>query len=219
MQPLETVATAKVGGKAFVLARRGHEWQVLVDGRMLMSSRQHGSEESLAAEALGRLTAPRDVLVGGLGLGFTLRAVLDRVGESTRVHVAELVPDLVEWNRARFPELNAHALDDARVVVHVGDVRERLRRCVAGFDALLLDVDNGPVGMSREGNGQLYTERGVRECRDALRPGGVLAVWSAGPSEHYEEQLSRGGFDARAVRVAARPGSAARHVIFVGVRR
>jgi spermidine synthase len=219
MQPLETVATAKVGGSAFTLARRGEEWLVLVDGRMLMSSRQHGSEESLAAEALAKLTNPRDVLVGGLGLGFTLRAVLDRVGAETRVHVAELVPDLVEWNRARFPELHGHALDDARVVVHVGDVRELLRRAAARFDAILLDVDNGPVGMSADGNEQLYTERGLRECHDALRPGGVLAVWSAGPSERYERLLARGGFSARALRVAARPGSASRHVIFVAVRR
>jgi spermidine synthase len=219
MQPLETVATAKVGGSSFTLARRGAEWAVLVDGRMLMSSRQHGSEESLAAEALAKLAAPRDVLVGGLGLGFTLRAVLDRVGAETRVHVAELVPDLVDWNRAHFPELHAHALDDARVVVHVGDVRDLLRRSPARFDAVLLDVDNGPVGMSTDGNGELYTERGVRECHTALRPDGVLAVWSAGPSERYERLLSRSGFGARAVRVAARPGTSARHVIFVGERR
>ncbi|RYZ08147.1 MAG: hypothetical protein EOO73_08780 [Myxococcales bacterium] len=219
MLPLQTVATAQVGDRAFVLARRGREWLVRVGGHVLMSSRAHGSEESLATEALSRVTEPRDVLIGGLGLGFTLRAVLDRVGERTRVHVAELVPELVEWNRVHLAELHGDALSDARAQVHVGDVGRLLRRSPASFDALMLDVDNGPAALSHDDNRELYTEAGARACHEALRPGGVLAVWSAGPSESYERQLSRSGFEARSVRVAAAPQSGTRHVIFVAQRR
>lgn len=219
MLPLQTVATATVGDSAFVLARRGDEWLVRVGGHVLMSSRRHGSEESLATEALSRVASPGDVLIGGLGLGFTLRAVLDRVGGATRVHVAELVPELVGWNRAHLAELHGDALSDPRVQVHVGDVRQQLRRSPASFDALLLDVDNGPVALSQDDNRELYGERGVRDCYEALRPGGVLTVWSAGPSESYERLLSSRGFEARSVRVAATPKSGARHVIFVAQRR
>ncbi|MDF3070734.1 MAG: hypothetical protein K0R38_6335 [Polyangiaceae bacterium] len=221
MLPLQTVATAQVGGRAFVLARRGDEWLVRVDGHVLMSSRQHGSEESLATEALSRVAKPGHVLIGGLGLGYTLRAVLDRVGEETRVHVAELVPELVDWNRAHLGALNGQALSDARVQVYVGDVGPLLRRSAARFDAILLDVDNGPVALSQAGNSELYTARGVRDCHEALRPGGVLTVWSAGPSESYERLLSQNGFEARSVRVAVTRAekSGARHVIFVAQRR
>lgn len=215
MLPLQTVATATAGGSEFVLARRGDEWLVRVDGQVLMSSRRHRSEESLAAEALSLIAAPRDVLIGGLGLGFTLRAVLDRVGSATRVHVAELVPELVAWNHEHLPALHGSAVDDARVRVHVGDVRVLLQRSPASFDAVLLDVDNGPVALSQDENRELYSERGVRDCYDALRPGGVLTVWSAGPSDAYERLLSRAGFRARSLRVAAAPKGGARHVIFV----
>lgn len=219
MLPLRTVATANVGGRALVLAQRGDEWLVRVDNQLLMSSRQHGSEESLASEALSRLAQPRSVLVGGLGLGFTLRAVLNRTDTSTRVTVAELVPELVEWNREHLSGLHGDALADPRVQVEVGDVGKLLSRSRSSFDAVLLDVDNGPVALSHDDNRELYAERGARHCFDALRVGGVLAVWSAGPSESYERLLSRVGFTVNSVRVAVRPGTAARHVIFIGERR
>lgn len=218
MLPLQTVATARVGDGELVLARRGDEWLVRVHGHVLMSSRRHSSEESLAAEALTRVARAEDVLVGGLGLGFTLRAVLERVGAQTRVHVAELVPELVEWNRTHLAELHGHALDDPRVQLHLGDVRAVLGRSPSRFDAVLLDVDNGPVALSQRDNRELYTERGVRTCHAALRAGGVLAVWSAGPSDEYERRLAGAGFDARAVRAAASPKSGVRHVVFLGVR-
>lgn len=219
MLPLHTVATAKVGDSTFVLARRGDEWLVRVDGHVLMSSFRHVSEESLATQALSHAASARSVLIGGLGLGFTLRSVLNGVGADVRVGVAELVPELVEWNRTHLAELHGHALSDPRVQVHVGDVRLLLRRSPASFDAILLDVDNGPAALSHDSNRLLYTERGVSDCYEALRPGGVLAVWSAGPSESYERLLSRAGFEARAVRVAATPKGGARHVVFLGVRR
>jgi spermidine synthase len=219
MLPLQTVASAKVGDSAFVLARRGREWLVSVDGQVLMSSHRHASEESLATEALSRVARAHDVLIGGLGLGFTLRAVLDRVAAGARVTVAELVPELVEWNRAHLSALHGDALSDARVRVQVGDVRLLLRRSAASFDAILLDVDNGPAALSQDTNRELYLERGVRDCHEALRPGGVLGVWSAGPSDTYERLLARAGFEASSLRVATAPKSGGRHVIFVAVKR
>lgn len=212
----ETVAVAQVpGGMEFVLARQDEDWVVRVGGRTLMSSRMHDSEEALAEEALDRADNPRSVLVGGLGLGFTLRAVLDRVSSHVKVTVGELVPQLVEWNRTYLAELNEHALEDPRCAVVIGDVFETIKRPPAKFDVILLDVDNGPVALSHAQNQRLYSETGVRVCRDALNPGGVLAVWSAGPSARFERRLEGAGFDHEVLRVAARQGSRARHVLFL----
>ncbi len=205
-------------GVEFSLAHHGDEWVVRVDGRTLMSSRMHHSEEVLADEALDRVDAPRAVLVGGLGLGFTLRAALDRVDESCRVTVAELVPTLVQWNREHVGALADHPLRDPRCDVVVDDVRRVIARHRGAFDAILLDVDNGPVALSAASNQALYSERGVRACRDALRPGGVLAVWSSGPSPRFEQRLAAMGLDTELVRAAAWTGSRARHVIFIGRR-
>jgi spermidine synthase len=212
-----TIAVAQVaGGEPFTLVQHGQDWIVRVGGRTLMSSRMHDSEESLAEEALRRVPFAEAVLIGGLGLGFTLRAVLDRVGPKTRVVVCELVPELVEWNRSHLAELHGRALDDPRCSVVVGDVLHTIQHPPCPFDALLLDVDNGPVALSHDDNQRLYTERGVRQCRAALRPGGVLAVWSAGPSPVFEQRLEAAGFEAKALRVAARRGAGGRHVIFLG---
>ena len=193
-------------------------WRVRVDGRVLMSSRMHDSEEALAEHALERCDEPDCVLVGGLGLGFTLRAVLDRVAPGTRVIVAELVPELVTWNRSYLAELNDHPLDDPRCEVVVGDVYDTIKRSPRAFDVILLDVDNGPVALSSAKNQRLYSEYGVRACYQALRPGGVLAVWSSGPNGRFERRLASSGFDVEVLRVAARKGSRARHVIFMAQR-
>jgi spermidine synthase len=206
----QTIDTARVeGGSEFVLARHDEEWIVRVDGRVLMSSRMHDSEEALAEHALERCTDPETVLVGGLGLGFTLRAVLDRVPADARVTVAELVPELVGWNRTHLAELHDHSLDDPRCQVVVGDVFDHI---------ILLDVDNGPVALSSAKNQRLYSEYGVRACHQALRPDGVLAVWSSGPNARFERRLASAGFDVEVMRVAARKGSRARHVIFMAER-
>lgn len=213
----QTIDSARVaGGSEFVLARHDDEWIVRVDGRTLMSSRLHDSEEAMAEHALERCDDPESVLVGGLGLGFTLRAVLDRVGPETRVTVAELVPQLVSWNRTHLVELHDHALEDPRCEVVVGDVLETIRPASRAFDVILLDVDNGPVALSSEGNQRLYNDAGVRSCYQALRPGGVLAVWSAGPNARFEKRMASAGFIVDVLRVAARRGSGARHVIFIG---
>ena len=215
----QTIDTARVeGGSEFVLARHDEEWIVRVDGRVLMSSRMHDSEEALAEHALERCDDPETVLVGGLGLGFTLRAVLDRVGADARVTVAELVPELVGWNRTHLAELHDHALDDARCIVAVGDVYDTIKRSPRTFDVILLDVDNGPIALSSAKNQRLYSEYGVRACYQALRPGGVLAVWSSGPNARFERRLSASGFGVDVLRVAARKGSRARHVIFMAER-
>ncbi|HET8541554.1 MAG TPA: hypothetical protein VFL83_16880 [Anaeromyxobacter sp.] len=251
MLPWETVARAAgPDGAEWVLARRGDEWVVRVAGRALMSSRQHGSEEALAAIALarvgeerarrGRLPLPRPltlgrrgpgrgarerrgaptVLVGGLGLGFTLRAALDRLPEDARVVVAELVPALVEWNRGPVAPLAGRPLDDPRTRLQQGDVLARIAEAKGAFDAILLDVDNGPSAVARAANDRLYGETGVRACRDALRSGGVLAVWSAGPDERYRARLEKAGLQVEVHAVPAREATSrgTRHLVFLGVK-
>jgi spermidine synthase len=216
----ETIDTARVGdGSEFVLARHGDDWIVRVSGRVLMSSRMHDSEEALAEHAIDRAADPHSVLVGGLGLGFTLRAVLDRVSDDAKVTVAELVPELVGWNSTHLGELNDHALDDPRCEVVVGDVFEVIKRSSRAFDVILLDVDNGAVALSYAKNQRLYSPHGLRSCHRALRPGGVLAVWSAGPNARFGRRLADAGFDVEAMPVAARKGSRARHIIFLAERR
>ena len=176
-----------------VLARRGSEWVVRAAGRVLMSSRTHGSEETLAIYALERVAEPSAVLVGGLGLGFTLRATLDRVPRTTRVTVAELIPKLAEWNRVHLAHLASAPLDDKRTQLYAGDVYDCLTRGPASYDLVLLDVDNGPSALAHPRNNRLYSEHGVRICWAALRPGGVIAVWSAGPDERYAKRLEADG--------------------------
>jgi spermidine synthase len=219
MLETETIDRATVDGDEFVLARHDGDWVVRVNSRMLMSSRMHASEEALAEHALELFQAPRAVLVGGLGLGFTLRAVLDRVASDAVVTVAELVPELVGWNREQLAELNDRPLDDPRCEVVVGDVFETVKRSRGAFDVILLDVDNGPIALSNARNQRLYSEQGLRACHRSLRPAGVLAVWSSGPNARFERRFSNAGFDVEVMRVPVRPGARARHVLFLGVRR
>ena len=218
MIPWETVARARApGGAEWTLARRGEEWAIRAGGQLLMSSRQHGSEEALADRALGRAPRARAVLVGGLGMGFTLRAVLDRLPPDAKVVVVELVPELATWNRGPLAPLAGRPLEDPRVRLQHGDVLARLAEARAAYDAILLDVDNGPAAVGRPGNGQLYGEDGVRACRDALRRGGVLAVWSAGPDAAYLRRLERAGLAPAAEPVGARSDAGGtRHVVLLG---
>lgn len=219
MKPFETIARARTpDGSELTLVRRGDEWVVRAGATTLMSSRLHDSEESLASIALENRAGANRVLVGGLGLGFTLRAVLDRVTPAARVTVSELVPELVEWNRSHLTPLHRAALDDARCRVVNGDVLELLQKSRGAFDVLLLDVDNGPVALTQGSNAKLYATEGVRACYAALSVGGVLAVWSAGASPEYEARLKAAGFQVEVRRVAARRGAGARHVIFVATR-
>lgn len=203
--------------------RRGGEWAIRAAGRVLMTSRTHGSEEALAQLTLGRVAHPRDVLVGGLGMGFTLRAALERLPSSARVVVAEIVPELVSWNRRWLGELSGRALDDARVRVVEADVLACVRERAGAFDAILLDVDNGPAvrstAVGRPENAELYRPAGARAVHAALRPGGAVGLWSAGPAPEQLKVLAAAGLQASQELVRARgPGGGRRDAIVLGVR-
>ena len=213
---VERAVTA--GGTELTLARRGQEWVVRAAGQVLMSSRSHGSEETLVKYALERVKGPRHVLVGGLGLGFTLRAALDQLPHSVPIQVVELVPELIEWNRTHVADLARRPLEDRRVVVQTGDVHGVIASCNATLDLLLLDVDNGPAALTQGKNARLYSEAGARACARALQVGGVLALWSAGPDERYRKNLGLAGLVVEMKTVAARPGKGARDVLFLARR-
>ena len=213
-----TVETARVGNSEFVLARHGDDWVVRVDQRVLMSNRVHQSEISLAEHAIERVEAPQRVLVGGLGLGYTLRATLDLLPAGAHVTVVELVPEVVLWNRKLLRHLNDGALDDPRCEVVVGDAFDVISRAKRAFDVILLDADNGPQALSQAKNQRLYGDAGTRACWNALTPGGVLGVWSAGPNAKYAARLARFGFESEVLRVPARTGGRASHVLFLGTK-
>lgn len=202
-------------GTEFTLVKSGEEWIVRVQGRALMSSRVPDSEEELARCALELQPRAEDILIGGLGLGFTLRATLDLAADSAEVTVAELVPSIVNWNQTHLGHLADFPLDDPRTRISVGDVLEKIRESQNAFDVILLDVDNGPVALSSKSNSRLYSRAGVRACHEALRYDGVLGVWSAGPSPAFERTLRTAGFDVQVVRVPAQTGSRAHHVLFL----
>lgn len=226
MQPrrvLDCVPTPD--GHELVLYQRGDSFVIQVDNEQLMSSRAHGSEEALARlgfAALGKRTAPH-VLVGGLGMGFTLRAALDTLaahcGEARgTIVVGELFPAVVAWNREWLGHLAGRPLDDPRVRVVEGDIFDLLE-AGSEFDVVLLDVDNGPDAMTVNSNRRLYNDRGISRLRAALAEGGVLALWSAGDDPRFAHRLHRAGFDVSVHHVSARPGGkGGRHVVFVGRR-
>ena len=167
------------------LKRRGSEFSIMLGSNELMNSRLSGSEEALATLSYERIKNHKHpkVLIGGLGMGFTLRAALAVLPADAKVVVAELVPAVVSWARGPMADVFKGCLDDPRVLIHQGDVGDAIRSVRAGFDAILLDVDNGPDGLTRKSNDRLYDFNGIRVSRDALRPGGVLAVWSSGPDQ------------------------------------
>lgn len=218
MIPWELLDSAPVpGGGMLHLYRRGGEFSIRVGRDELMNSRTHGSEDRLAEAACAGLAgrAPPHVLIGGLGMGFTLAAALRRLGPDAGVTVAELVPAVVEWNRGPLGAPSGHPLNDARVTVHEGDVGALLRTRVPAYDAILLDVDNGPEGLTRRENDWLYGLEGLRAARAALRPGGVLAVWSATPDRRFHARLRQAGFAVEELRVRAHRNRGARHVIWL----
>jgi spermidine synthase len=211
-----TVERARMAdGTEFVLGHHRGDWVIRVGLQVLMSNRMHASEESLAELALARVAGPRAVLVGGLGLGYTVRAVLDRVSADAEVTVGELVPELVDWNHRYLGALAGHPLADPRCNVLVGDVFDTLRRSPATFDVILLDVDNGPRDLTQAKNQRLYGDGGVRACLAALKPNGVLAVWSSGPNARYQRTLEKSAVDVEVLSVPARVGSKLRHWVFV----
>jgi len=206
-------------GTVLKLIRRGDEYLILANGAILMSSRMHGSEEALATlacQGMRKLKRP-SVLIGGLGMGFTLRATLDLVSADATVVVAELVPAVVEWNRGPLGPLAGHPLKDKRVLVETGDVAVTLHSGRGQFDAVLLDVDNGPSALSASNNAGLYKKRGIAAAHAALKMEGVLAVWAAREDRKFEQRLREGGFEVQVRRVRGRlKKSGPRHTIFFG---
>ena len=204
-------------GGELTLHRRGHEFTIRVNGADLMGSRQHGSEEALAVEGCAGLGAlPRvRVLVGGLGMGFTARAALNVLGPDARVDVAEISPAVVAWNRGPLSHLADHPLADNRVRVLEGDVAKIIAGTKGGYNAILLDVDNGPSAMTTAGNDSLYDWNGLSRALTALTPGGVYAVWSAADDPKFTARLRDMGFETRVEHVRARRGRGGHHTLWL----
>ncbi len=219
MKPWELLGSARTPeGEEMTLTRHGSEYVILASGQSLMSSRMHGSEEALATFACGRARTLEEpcVLVGGLGMGFTLRATLDLLPPDATVVVSELVPAVVDWNRGPLGPLARHPLKDKRVAIEVNDVAATLRASLGRFDAVLLDVDNGPAAFTASHNASLYDDRGLAAARAALKPGGVLAVWSSREDRRFEQRLRYGGFQVAVERVRGRlKKGGPRHTIFL----
>jgi spermidine synthase len=223
VKPLELLGeTTTPDGTDMKLVRRDREYIILANGKSLMSSRMHGSEEALATFGCRRartLEQP-SVLVGGLGMGFTLRATLNFLPADATVVVAELLPAVVEWNRGPLGPLAEHPLKDKRVRVEVGDVRVALGSGPGRFDAVLLDVDNGPSAFASSDNAGLYDNQGLASARDALKTGGVLAVWSAREDRKFEQRLRYAGFTVQVERVRGRlKKGGPHHTIFLGYKQ
>ena len=220
MKPLVLLGeTTTPDGTDLKLVRQDTEFIILANGKSLMSSRMHGSEEALATFGCRRARTLEEpcVLVGGLGMGFTLRATLDCLPPGARVVVAELLPAVVEWNRGVLGPLAGHPLKDKRVQVEVGDVRAVLSSNQEAFDAVLLDVDNGPTAFTQSDNAGLYADRGLAAVRAALKTGGVLAIWSAWEDRKFEQRLRYNKFGVEVERVRARlKKGGPRHLIFLG---
>lgn len=218
MKPRELIGTAKAPeGVELRLFRHDGDYAIMLDGNELMSSRVGGSEEALAVMTCERLRRNADphLLVGGYGMGFTLRAALAALGPGGRVTVAELVPEIIDWARGPMADLTAGCLDDPRVRLVVGDVAAEIKSASKRYDAILLDVDNGPSGLVRAANDGLYSMAGLARARTALRPGGVLAVWSAAPDAGFSRRLQDAGFKVEQVTVRARSnGKGPRHIIW-----
>jgi spermidine synthase len=210
MKPTIKIASSRTpDGNEMVLFRHDEDFFIRVEGEVLMQSRQHESELELARLGCAHLAERRDprILMGGLGLGYTLRQCLDLVSPTASIKVCELIGDVIAWNRDHLGALNNHPMRDKRVTVKRGDVVELLANGPGTFDAIILDVDNGPTPMTDLGNHRLYGNAGVALCRDALTNKGCLAIWSADPSKAYERTLMRAGLAVRRHRVPAYKGS------------
>jgi spermidine synthase len=222
MKPRELIASATVpGGEELRLFRRGDDFMIVLAGNELMSSRMSGSEEALAVMTCARLPDGRapHLLIGGYGMGFTLRAALEVLPPAASVTVVELVPEIIAWARGPMAGLAAGCLDDSRVDLVETDVAELIRQSHEAYDAILLDVDNGPDGLSRAANDQLYSTAGLASAKAALKPGGILAIWSAYADPAFTRRLIGSGFAVDQVGVRARSnGKGPRHTIWFAKR-
>lgn len=221
-QPWIPVDSAAIPGSLteMGLYKRGDAFSIMVETGELMNDRDRGSEQALASITCARL---RDrpgarILIGGLGMGFTLRAALDALGPQAEIVVAELMPAVIAWARGPLAHLFAGSLDDPRLDLVEADVNRLIQSGPARFDAILLDVDNGPRGMIRRANDRLYDGWGLKRAHLALRPGGLLAVWSGGPDRRFKARLARYGFAVEEIRFAPRTPEGSRHVLWIATR-
>lgn len=222
MIPWERLGSAEaLDGITLELRRRGEEYLILAGGHDLMSSEDESSSRALAELCCTHLptSRPPRLLVGGLGMGFTLRAALEEAGPEAAVEVVELIEAVVRWNQGELAQLAGEPLSDPRVELHVGDVRDRIAETTERYDAILLDVDNGPSALAHQTNESLYSNRGLRRAFRALAPGGTLGIWSFGEDERFTARLRRQGFDVGLHRVeGSRRGRGRRHRIWVARR-
>jgi len=223
MKPWILLDSADVpdNGGELRLYQRSNDFSIRITGRSeLMNSRLHGSEDALAkmtCERLKNATQP-DILIGGLGMGFTLAAALKHAGKQTKITVAELVPAVIKWNKGPLGECAGNPLKDSRAYVHETDVSHLLETQNNAYDAILLDVDNGPEGLTRKENNWIYSIDGLSAAHAALKPQGVLAVWSAGPDQTFLQRLRKVGFSVDETRVFAHGNKGTRHVIWFARR-
>lgn len=222
MIPWEKLEEAKAPPQGLMaLFRRGTEYVIRVNGADLMGSRMHDSEEELARRGCAHVVNKTDarVLVGGLGMGYTLRAALDLLQPTGRVDVAELVPAIVEWNKKWLGDLARRPMEDPRCHIIEGDVREIMNQSPGTYDAILLDVDNGPGALTTESNAKLYSLKGLARIAHALRPKGMLALWSASDDSRFTELLKKSALEGRAVKVPARKGGGKQHFLWLATKR
>ena len=215
----KTLATASIpGGDTLTLVSHGRDFIIMLGREELMGTRMQFSEEQLAVLTMEQLSAPNPrLLIGGYGMGFTFRAALARLPAGGSVTVAEIVPEIIDWARGPLAQLTGKTLDDARGTVALRDVADMIDEAGKGgrYDAILLDVDNGPDGVVRSANDRLYSRTGLAKARDALSPGGILAIWSAAPDHRFTKRLRDAGFEVEAREVRARPNNKGpRHTIW-----
>jgi spermidine synthase len=206
MKPQMKLATAWTpDGGEMGLYQHDRDFSIKINGQELMNSRQHESEQELARLGCAHLSDRKApcVLIGGLGMGYTLRQALDILGPDANVVVSELLPAVVNWNREYLRDLNGQPLEDKRTELITGDIFQLISQSIGRFDAILLDVDNGPNAMTDSGNQRLYSSTGIYACRCALRKQGSLAIWSTEPSKVFEQLLMSCGFQVRRYRVKA----------------
>ena len=224
MIPRELIDTAQIPGgeEELRLVRRGDDHMIVLGRNELMSSRMSGSEVALAEmtiERLGGRPAPR-LLIGGYGMGFTLRAALAKLGPDAKVTVAELVPEIIEWARGPMAAMTGDCLDDKRLFVDIADVGVLIGEAENYYDAILLDVDNGPDGLVRKANNGLYSRKGLAAAKAALKPSGIVAIWSAAQDDKFKKALGDAGFAVDEVAVRARAnGKGAKHIIWFAQKR
>ena len=220
MIPWKELDRAEIPGNegTITLRQRGTEFSIRTTDTELMNSRLHGSEDALAQLTCSRLKQKEglSILIGGLGMGYTLAAALEQFEKDTLITVAELIPAVVRWNQQHLGHLTGKPLDDPRVSIQEEDVAKAIRREKSAWDAILLDVDNGPDGLTQKANDRLYNIAGLKISFAALRPGGILAVWSSGPDEAFTSRLKRCQFQTETITVRAhKPGKGARHTIWL----